>query len=120
MGRDWVPFDDQNELNTGVDFPEGQSLDRTIAGFTDMAKQVSTIPEVVFVEAYTQGLTYHGHLYISLKDRSQRSRSSAEIGQDVRKVLAPFSKRRNLRSSAFGARRRELRADSRDYSGPRY
>jgi len=91
VGRDWVPFDDQNELNTGVDFPEGQSLDRTIAGFTDMAKRVSTIPEVVFVEAYTQGLTYHGHLYISLKDRSQRSRSSAEIAQDVRKVLAPFS-----------------------------
>ena len=91
VGRDWVPFDDQNELNTGVDFPEGQSLDRTIAAFTDMAKRVSTIPEVVFVEAYTQGLTYHGHLYISLKDRSQRSRSSAEIAQDVRKVLAPFS-----------------------------
>ena len=91
VGRDWVPFDDQNELNTGVDFPEGQSLDRTIAAFTEMAKRVSTIPEVVFVEAYTQGLTYHGHLYISLKDRSQRSRSSAEIGQDVRKVLAPFS-----------------------------
>ena len=91
VGRDWVPFDDQNELNTGVDFPEGQSLDRTIAAFTEMAKRVSTIPEVVFVEAYTQGLTYHGHLYISLKDRSQRSRSSAEIAQDVRKVLAPFS-----------------------------
>jgi len=91
VGRDWVPFDDQNELNTGVDFPEGQSLDRTIAAFTEMAKRISTIPEVVFVEAYTQGLTYHGHLYISLKDRSQRSRSSAEIGLDVRKVLAPFS-----------------------------
>jgi len=91
VGRDWVPFDDQNELNAGVDFPEGQSLDRTIAAFTEMAKRVSTIPEVVFVEAYTQGLTYHGHLYISLKDRSQRSRSSADIGQDVRKVLAPFS-----------------------------
>jgi len=91
VGRDWVPFDDQNELNTGVDFPEGQSLDRTIAAFTEMAKRVSTIPEVVFVEAYTQGLNYHGHLYISLKDRSQRSRSSAAIAQDVRKVLAPFS-----------------------------
>jgi hydrophobic/amphiphilic exporter-1 (mainly G- bacteria), HAE1 family len=91
VGRDWIPFDDQSELNAGVDFPEGQSLDRTIAAFTEMAKRVSTIPEVVYVETYTQGLTYHGHLYISLKDRSQRSRSSAEIGQDVRKVLAPFS-----------------------------
>jgi HAE1 family hydrophobic/amphiphilic exporter-1 len=91
VGRDWIPFDDQSELNTGVDFPEGQSLDSTIAAFTEMAKRVSTIPEVLYVEAYTQGLTYHGHLYISLKDRSQRSRSSAEIGQDVRKVLAPFS-----------------------------
>jgi HAE1 family hydrophobic/amphiphilic exporter-1 len=91
VGRDWIPFDDQSELNTGVDFPEGQSLDGTIAAFTEMAKRVSTIPEVLYVEAYTQGLTYHGHLYISLKDRSQRSRSSAEIGQDVRKVLAPFS-----------------------------
>ncbi len=91
VGRDWIPFDDQNELNMSADFPEGQSLDQTIAAFTDMAKRVSTIPEVVFVEAYTQGLTYHGHLYIRLKDRSERSRSSAEIGLDVRKVLASFS-----------------------------
>ena len=90
VGRDWIPFDDQNELNAASDFPEGQSLDRTIATFTDMAAQVSKIPEVVFVEAYTQGQTYHGHLYISLKDRSQRNRSSAEIGKDVRKILNTY------------------------------
>src|ERR1019366_1475156 len=52
VGRDWIPFDDQNELNASSDFPEGQSLDRTIAAFTDMANQVSKIPEVVYVEAY--------------------------------------------------------------------
>src|SRR4029077_1132674 len=23
VGRDWVPFDDQNELNASADFPEG-------------------------------------------------------------------------------------------------
>ena len=90
VGRDWIPFDDQNELNTSVDFPEGQSLERSIAIFTDMAKELSKIPEVVFVEAYTQGQTYHGHLYVNLVDRSQRHRSSADIGQDVRKILAPF------------------------------
>ena len=90
VGRDWIPFDDQNELNAAADFPEGQSLDRTIATFTDMAAQVSKIPEVVFVEAYTQGQTYHGHLYISLKERSQRNRSSAEIGKDVRKLLNTY------------------------------
>ena len=55
-----------------------------------MAAQVSKIPEVVFVEAYTQGQTYHGHLYISLKDRSQRNRSSAEIGKDVRKIMNTY------------------------------
>lgn len=90
VGRDWIPFDDQNELNAASDFPEGQSLDRTIAAFTEMASQVSKIPEVVYVEAYTQGQTYHGHLYISLKDRSQRNRSSAEIGKDVRKIMNGF------------------------------
>jgi HAE1 family hydrophobic/amphiphilic exporter-1 len=90
VGRDWIPLDDQNELNASSDFPEGQSLDRTIAAFTDMANQVSKIPEVVYVEAYTQGQTYHGHLYISLKDRSQRKRSSAEIGKDVRKIMNSY------------------------------
>jgi HAE1 family hydrophobic/amphiphilic exporter-1 len=91
VGRDWIPFDDQNELNTSVDFPEGQSLERSITVFKEMAEEVSKLPDVVFVEVYTQGQTYHGHLYINLVDRSQRKRSSAEIGQDVRKVLAPFS-----------------------------
>src|SRR5690349_22184940 len=67
-------------------FPEGQSLDRTIAAFTEMAKRISTIPEVVFVEAYTQGLTYHGHLYISLKDRRSEER---RVGKECRSRWSP-------------------------------
>jgi hydrophobic/amphiphilic exporter-1 (mainly G- bacteria), HAE1 family len=87
VGRDWIPYDDQNELNVGIDFPEGQSLDRTTAIFNDMASKIEKMPEVQFVEAYTQGQTNHGHLYVRLVDRSQRKLSSMEFGGVIRKFL---------------------------------
>jgi HAE1 family hydrophobic/amphiphilic exporter-1 len=91
VGRDWIPDDDQNELNASLDLPEGQSLDATIATFKQMAAELKKkIPEVDFVESYTQGQTNHGHLYIRLVDRSNRHRSSAEIALDVRKILSNY------------------------------
>jgi len=98
VGRDWIPADDQNELNTGMDFPEGQSLERTIAIVSDMAKHVQQVPEVDFVEPYTQGQTNHAHLYIHLVDRSRRKRSSAQVGADVRKIMQEY------RNVTFGVR----------------
>jgi len=55
VGRDWIPTDDQNEINASVDFPEGQSLDRTIALLSDIAKRVGKIREVVLVEHIRTG-----------------------------------------------------------------
>ncbi len=90
VGRDWIPTDDQNEINASVDFPEGQSLDRTIALLSDIAKRVGKIREVVLVEPYSHGLTYHGHLYIGLTDRSKRKRTSTEVAEDVRKIILSY------------------------------
>src|SRR6266550_2532744 len=90
VGRDWIPTDDQNEINASVDFPEGQSLDRTIALLSDIAKRVGKIREVVLVEPYSHGLTYHGHLYIGLADRSKRKRTSTEVAEDVRKIILSY------------------------------
>ena len=90
VGRDWIPTDDQNEINASVDFPEGQSLDRTIALLSDIAKRVAKIREVVLVEPYSHGLTYHGHLYIGLTDRSKRKRTSTEVAEDVRKIILSY------------------------------
>src|SRR6267143_759731 len=90
VGRDWIPTDDQNEINASVDFPEGQSLDRTIALLSDIAKRVGKIREVVLVEPYSHGLTYHGHLYIGLADRSKRKRTSTEVAEDVRRIILSY------------------------------
>src|ERR1700730_3577764 len=69
-----------------------------LAIVSDMAKHVQQVPEVDFVEPYTQGQTNHAHLYIHLVDRSQRKRSSAQVGVDARKIMQQY------RNVTFGVR----------------
>jgi HAE1 family hydrophobic/amphiphilic exporter-1 len=98
VGRDFIPADDQNELNASMDFPEGVALDRTIASLKQMAAELENLPEVDFVESYTQGQTNHAHHYIRLVDRSRRKKSSAEVAEDVRQIL------RRYRNMTFSVR----------------
>jgi HAE1 family hydrophobic/amphiphilic exporter-1 len=90
VGRDWIPADDQSELNGSMNLPEGTSLDVTIATLTDMVKRIESLPEVEFVQPFTHGLSHHGHLYVRLVPPGNRKRSHEEMAEEVRKLLAGY------------------------------
>ncbi len=90
VGRDFIPADDQSELQSSLDLPEGSSLDRTMATVTEIAHRIEALPEVEFVQPYTHGTTNHAHLYIRLVDRSQRKRTHEQMAQEVRHILGSF------------------------------
>jgi len=90
VGRDFIPADDQDELQSSLDLPEGTSLERTMVTVTEMAHRIEALPEVDFVQPYTHGTTNHAHLYIRLVDRSQRKRTHEQMAQVVRHILGSF------------------------------
>ena len=90
VGRDFIPADDQSELQSSLDLAEGTSLERTIATVTQMAQRIEALPEVEFVQPYTHGTTNHAHLYIRLVDRSQRKRTHQQMAGQVRRILGSF------------------------------
>jgi hydrophobic/amphiphilic exporter-1 (mainly G- bacteria), HAE1 family len=96
VGRDFIPADDQSELQSSLDLPEGTSLAQTMATVTDMAHRIEALPEVEFVQPYTHGTTNHAHLYIRLMDRSERKRTHEQMAGAVRAILNSY---RNVTSN---------------------
>jgi len=90
VGRDWIPTDDQSELQSSFTLPEGTSLAKTIQIATDMAHRVSAMPEVSFVQTYTHGPTNHAHLFIGLVPRGQRKFTHQQMATNVRAILAEY------------------------------
>lgn len=93
VGRDWIPTDDQAELQSSYTLPEGTSLEKTIQFASECAQSIGALPEVAFVQPYTHGTTNHGHFFIGLVPRSQRKRSHEEMATVVRGILG---QQRNL------------------------
>jgi HAE1 family hydrophobic/amphiphilic exporter-1 len=90
VGRDWIPADDQAELQSSFTLPEGTSLEKTTQMARDMAGNVEALPEVAFVEALTHGPTNHAHLFIGLVPRSQRKRTHQQMAAEVRGILGTY------------------------------
>ncbi|MCL6566405.1 MAG: efflux RND transporter permease subunit [Acidobacteriia bacterium] len=90
IGRDWIPPDDQSELNSSIDLPEGTALSITSATMNDMAQRLEAMPEVEFVHAYTHGMPNHGHLYIRLVEPGQRKRNHEQMAEAIRQVLGSY------------------------------
>jgi hydrophobic/amphiphilic exporter-1 (mainly G- bacteria), HAE1 family len=90
VGRDWIPADDQSELQSSFTLPEGTSLEKTSQMASDMARRVSDLPEVAFVQCFTHGPTNHAHLFIGLVPRDQRKLSHAQMATKVRGILATY------------------------------
>lgn len=90
IGRDWIPPDDQSELNSSIDLPEGTALSITTATMSDMAQRLEAMPEVEFVHAYTHGTPNHGHLYIRLVEPGQRKRNHEQMAEAIREVLGSY------------------------------
>ena len=90
VGRDWIPADDQSELQSSFTLPEGTSLARTTQMASDMAARISALPEVAFVQSFTHGPTNHAHLFIGLVPRSERKLTHQQMAAKVRGILAGY------------------------------
>ena len=90
VGRDWIPADDQSELISSYTLPEGTSLEKTTNLAKDIAKHLIALPEVALVQSYTHGPTNHGHFFIVLVPRSERSRSHTQMATAVRGILSTY------------------------------
>ena len=90
VGRDWIPADDQAELQSSFTLPEGTALAKTSLMASDMATRISSLPEVSFVQSYTHGPTHHAHLFIGLVPRSQRKLSHEQMATKIRGILAGY------------------------------
>jgi HAE1 family hydrophobic/amphiphilic exporter-1 len=96
VGRDWVPPDDQGELNLILNLPEGTSLQGTSRIASQIGDEVTRLPEVEFVNPYIHdGGASHAHVYVRLKDLDQRKKSNLEVADDIRKITSQIP---NLRS----------------------
>jgi HAE1 family hydrophobic/amphiphilic exporter-1 len=96
VGRDWIPADDQSELQSSFTLPEGTSLAKTTEMASDMARRIIALPEVAFVQSYTHGPTNHAHLFIGLVPRSERKLTHQQMATKVRGILATY---RNITSN---------------------
>ena len=90
VGRDWIPADDQSELNSSYTLPEGTSLEKTTKLATEISERVEALPEVSLVQSFTHGPTNHAHLFIVLVPRSERKRSHVQMATEVRKILGSY------------------------------
>jgi HAE1 family hydrophobic/amphiphilic exporter-1 len=90
VGRDWIPADDQSELQSSFTLPEGTSLAKTTQMASDMAERISALPEVAFVQSYTHGLPNHAHLFIGLVPRNQRKFTHQQMATKVRGMLSEY------------------------------
>lgn len=90
VGRDWIPPDDQSELNAMINLPEGASLERSIALVTDVTRKIEALPEVEFVQPTAQVGPSRGRLYIRLVEPGKRRRSHEEVATAVRNILAGY------------------------------
>jgi HAE1 family hydrophobic/amphiphilic exporter-1 len=95
VGRDWIPPDDQSEFTVSLNLPEGTSITETQRMVTALSQEIAKLKEVSFVNPYIhEGIMSHSHLYVRLKELSERKRSNMQVAQDVREVS---SKVPNLR-----------------------
>ena len=99
VGRDWIPPDDQSELNLSMNLPEGTSMEGTTKLATEVANRIGEIPEVEFVNPFIhEGTSNHNHIYVRLVDVSQRKLTNLQVAAKIRKITAEYQ---NLRSKVI-------------------
>jgi len=99
VGRDWIPPDDQSELNVSLYMPEGISMAANARTTAAIGDRISKLAGVEFVNPYVHGGTMgggstHSHIYVKLTDVSKRKFSNQDVAREVRKIMPDF---RNIR-----------------------
>jgi HAE1 family hydrophobic/amphiphilic exporter-1 len=93
IGRDWMPQEDQNELNAGIEMPEGTSITETERVTMEIARKISKIDGVTAVIPVTQGFLQRvtmANIGILLKPSDERA-PILEMGARVRRVLQQYA-----------------------------
>jgi multidrug efflux pump subunit AcrB len=105
-----LPFDNKNEFQIVVDFPEGTTLETTARALSEMAEALEGLPEVVGTQVYAgtaapynfNGLVRHyflrsashqGDVQVALKRKGERRRSSHEISKAARPLVEAVGRR---------------------------
>ena len=105
-----LPFDNKNEFQVVVDFPEGTTLETTNRALSEMADAVQTLPEVVGTQVYAgaaapynfNGLVRHyflrsgphqGDVQVGLRPKGERRRSSHAIARAARPLVSAIGQR---------------------------
>ena len=96
IGRDFIPADDQNEMQVMLDTPVGSSVEGTARITTEMAHRIVRLRGVEFVNPNMFERSNHIHMYVRLKDISQRDYSDYDVAADIRNALTDF-KAANIR-----------------------
>ena len=109
-----LPFDNKNEFQVVVDFPEGTTLETTSRGLAEMADGLAALPEVVGTQTYAgtaapynfNGLVRHyflrsgsnqGDVQVSLARKAERRRSSHQIAKAARPIVTAIGRRYGAR-----------------------
>ncbi len=90
IGRDFIPSDDQNEMQVMLDTPVGSSVDGTAHITTEMAHRIVKVRGVEYVNPNMYERSNHIHMYVRLKDISERDYTDYDVAADIRKSLSDF------------------------------
>ena len=91
VGRDWIPPDDQSEMNVLIDLPVGTSIGATSRVVTEVANRIAQLKGVDFVNPYIHsGNSAHAHIYIRLVDISKRNFSNQDFANDIRQITGEY------------------------------
>jgi multidrug efflux pump subunit AcrB len=105
-----LPFDNKSEFQVVLDMPEGSTLETTNQVLSELAVEVSKLPEVASVQGYagtSAPVTFNGlvrqyylregsnlgDLQVNLVDKHERSRKSHDIARAARPALAAIGAR---------------------------
>jgi multidrug efflux pump subunit AcrB len=105
-----LPFDNKSEFQVVLDMPEGSTLETTNQVLSELAVEVSKLPEVASVQGYagtSAPVTFNGlvrqyylreganvgDLQVNLVDKHERSRKSHDIARAARPALAAIAAR---------------------------
>jgi multidrug efflux pump subunit AcrB len=109
-----LPFDNKNEFQVVVDFPEGTTLETTNRALGEMADALAGLPEVVGTQTYAgtaapynfNGLVRHyflrsganrGDVQVTLAKKEERHRSSHQIAKAARPIVTGIGRRYDAR-----------------------
>ncbi len=95
VGAEFFPATDQGQINVSVSLPAGSELEKTDAILGEIQAIILKTPEVktIFTSSGGQGIMSlssgpnSGSIMIMLKDLKERSRSTKEISDEIRKAV---------------------------------